>query len=59
MAADPASETRRVGAASRMPRIVIGLPGKFIREVIGLVHREAEKRQELVRTDVNHQLPRT
>ena len=42
-----------------MPRIVIGLPGKFIREVIGLVHREAEKRQELVRTDVNHQLPRT
>ena len=59
MAADPASETRRVGAVSRTPRIVIGLAGKFIREVIGLVHGEVEKRPVLVRTDLNHELPRT
>lgn len=58
MAAETASETRGVGVASRAPRTVIGLAGKLIREVIGPVHAEVEKRQVLVRADLNDQLPR-
>lgn len=59
MAPETANEARGVGAASRAPRTVIGLAGKLIREVIGPVHADVEKRQVLVRADSNNQPPRT